>query len=612
MKFHRVIGKIDPDLVEKARAHLSKVFLDLGLSSKSSYTGSGMGGDPLVFSLIFPVQHIATRNIPTAGTDGKRYYWNPKFVLSKSVLGMRLICAHEAFHAIYMHPERRCGRHPQLWNIAVDYIVNGVIMEDLTHRKLNPAATFTKELGNFCTLPQYMEFLKNPMAKIPGTDHWVADKDDDDEVAVPLPKVDEERELTDDEKKEMDKQEAKVRYFFADPDLAPDMKRPERIYDALYNLMPKCPECGRLGVYSPPKDKNEQGDSSEDQDDDKADKKSKKKSAKSGKDDAGKADKSDKKGKKSKKKKEDKGDDHEDSADAQDAQGPQCGHDGHSHDHGDSSGGDAKSDQPGDQPGDSGDGQGQSAPSPKSGKSKGCGTCKGQFDIFGQFDTLDDHMDASESPEKMAKRLADAIETAKQMAGTIPAGIEGELGDLIAPKLRWQDIIRAKISRSRDGNAKNDWTRFRNRPLFAGLFIPKKINQVCNFGCLLDTSGSMSQEDMTYGLSQLQAVDQRSEGWVVPADAEIYWDKATKIKKCNAEELKKVKDVGHGGTMFSNFFTDYEKHFGKCDFLMVITDGYLIDTDIANMVNPGIDTLWIITSGCDFKAPFGRVFNLND
>ena len=35
-------------------------------------------------------------------------------------------------------------------------------------------------------------------------------------------------------------------------DLEEEMKRPEKIYDLLYSLLPKCPKCGRLGMYKKP------------------------------------------------------------------------------------------------------------------------------------------------------------------------------------------------------------------------------------------------------------------------------------------------------------------------------------------------------------------------
>ena len=72
----------------------------------------------------------------------------------------------------------------------------------------------------------------------------------------------------------------------------------------------------------------------------------------------------------------------------------------------------------------------------------------------------------------------------------------------------------------------------------------------------------------------------------------------------------KVKIFGRGGTKYAEFFTDYEKNIGKCDFLIVITDGFLLDTDLAEMKHPGIDTIWLITSGSAFTPPFGRAFDL--
>jgi predicted metal-dependent peptidase len=149
--------------------------------------------------------------------------------------------------------------------------------------------------------------------------------------------------------------------------------------------------------------------------------------------------------------------------------------------------------------------------------------------------------------------------------------------------------------------------------MFSGLLVPKRRNYCADFGVLLDTSGSMSNDDMAFGISQLASLDERSEGTIVPADAQIYWDQATKIKKANAEHLSKIKIVGRGGTMFCDFFTDYEKKIGRCDFLVMITDGWLLDTDMAAMVNPGIPVYWIITSdNSSFTPSFGKVFNLRN
>lgn len=548
MKFSKVLGKIDPKLVFQAEEKLSKIFLELGTRYDNDLIGSKMGGDPLIFALVYPVEHIATLNMPTAATDGKRYYWNPKFVLKQSKIGLRIICCHEAWHAIYMHPSRVGSRMHKLWNIAVDFIVNGTVMDDFKARKMDPKEMFSTHLGKYMTLPQYAEMLMNPFKEIKGFEDCKAQ--DVEESGVELPSPNEDRELSPKELKELERREKVTKFYFADPDLPDEMKRPEKIYDFLFKLLPKCPKCGRVGIYKKPKPEKGKGPKQK------------------GKGDKNKADKGDK---------GDKGDKEPEDQDSKGDQDSQC---------------DDKSNQPG------------------SCKDKGCGECGEGFDIFGFGSTLDDHMSTSESEEKLAKRISDAMESARKMAGHIPAALECELGQLTAPKITWQDIIRSRILKARSGNGRNDWTRFRSRPMFSGLLVPKRRSYYAHFGCLLDTSGSMSKDDMAFGLSQLAALDERSEGTIVPGDADIYWDKATKIKKANFEELNKVKVFGGGGTKYSQFFTEYEKNIGKCDFLIIITDGYLLDTDVAEMKNPGIDVIWILTANSGFSAPFGRTFLL--
>lgn len=570
MNFSKVIGKIDPKLVAQAEAKLSKVFLELAVRYDNGHVSSGMGGDPLIFSLMQPVEHVCTLNIPTAATDGKRYYWNPRFILKHSHRGLRIICSHEAWHAIYMHPSRRGSRNPKLWNIAVDYIVNGTVMEDFQARKMDAHGEFTKHLGRYMPLDVFCQLIKNPHAKIPGFEDINPGIEDPNgnNSSCKLPSVSEDRELTPEERKELEKREKGVRFYYADPKLEEDMKRPEKIYDLLYSLLPKCSKCGRLGVYHKKKnDKNKQG------------------SGKSGSD------------------KQDQGNSQE--------QQSQGNNQGSEHDHGDGQPCNCPNHQHGDQ---SSDGQGQGnggQGSQTQGQGSGpCDECGGGVDIFGLGGTVDDHMDAEESEEKLAKRISEAMEAAKKMAGYVPAALEEELGKLTAPKITWQDIIRARLLKARAGNGRNDWTRFKTRPMFSGLIVPKRRNYYAHFGCLLDTSGSMSKDDMAFGLSQLISLDERSEGTIVPADATIYWDDATKIKKAVPEEILKVKVIGRGGTKYAEFFDEYEKRIGKCDFLIVITDGFLLDTDIAEMKNPGVDVIWLITSGSAFNPPFGRAFDL--
>jgi predicted metal-dependent peptidase len=574
----RVVGKIDKSIVKDCEDRMSKMFLILGMNPKASVQiikdQEGVTGDPLVFNLLVPFEHVLTNAISTAATDGKRFYWNPTFIRRQTPLGLRFVAAHEASHAFLMHPDRLCGRIPKLWNIAVDYIVNGMVMDDLKHRGKNPGEVFETHLGKFATLDQYAEMIKNPFSPSKKTAELFEAakkaKSFNSGVVMPDPKF--EGELTPEQLKESDRRAStREGFFFADPDMEDEMKSPEKIYAYLYKLLPKCPECGRVGMYKKPKSEK----------------------------DNNKSDKGDKKDKGKKGDKGDKGDQ------AGDQSGDQPGDQGQNGKDGSNGSGSCCGDQNG-----QGSGQGSGQGECNDGQ---CGSCGDgdSFDIFDLGDTLDEHMSTEEDKEKLAQRLASAIEQASRMAGYIPAGLQGELNQLSKPVIKWQDSIKSKMSRVRQGNARNDWSRFKTRPLSYQCLIPKRKEYFIKFAALLDTSGSMSDNDIVYGVSQLQSLDSKAEGWIVPADGDIYWDDAVEIKKCDEDSLRKTKVVGRGGTAFMNFTNDYKEHFGDVDLLIIITDGFIYD--MAGAQDPRIPVYWIITSDhADFKPPFGKAFLLRN
>lgn len=191
-------------------------------------------------------------------------------------------------------------------------------------------------------------------------------------------------------------------------------------------------------------------------------------------------------------------------------------------------------------------------------------------------------------------------------AGKLPAAIEDQLAKLSEPKLSWQDIVRVAFQNKRQEKGSiNDWSRFRRRNLSLGLYTPKKKDQYITWLAGLDTSGSMSREDMAYGVSQLKCLDGRSKGIVVPWDAQAYWDKAKQIH--TMDDLPNINIVGRGGTQVHDFINDFRKHIREdIDMMIIMTDGYLFD--INELKNPGIDVLWVLTSdNREFKPPFGRV-----
>ena len=66
---------------------------------------------------------------PTAATDGRKFYYNSKFINSLPLKQLEFLVGHEVLHAVYDHVGRRGDREPRLANIAADYCVNADLLE---------------------------------------------------------------------------------------------------------------------------------------------------------------------------------------------------------------------------------------------------------------------------------------------------------------------------------------------------------------------------------------------------------------------------------------------------------------------------------------------------
>ena len=60
----------------------------------------------------------------TAATDGRRIYYNQRFMSSLNEKERHFVLMHELFHILLMHPSRYGGRDSELYNVAADMVVN--------------------------------------------------------------------------------------------------------------------------------------------------------------------------------------------------------------------------------------------------------------------------------------------------------------------------------------------------------------------------------------------------------------------------------------------------------------------------------------------------------
>lgn len=150
-KFENLVGPTDPNVDAQARERL--VMARIGLLLKHSFFGN------LATRLTLT---NADEWLTTAATDGRRFYYNSRFVMMLKQKEVEFLVGHEVLHVVYDHLGRRIDRDPQMWNIANDYAVNA----DLKKHKVGEMITtvdclYERKYEGWASEEIYDDLMKN-------------------------------------------------------------------------------------------------------------------------------------------------------------------------------------------------------------------------------------------------------------------------------------------------------------------------------------------------------------------------------------------------------------------------------------------------------------------
>ena len=84
---------------------------------------------PFFATLALFARFIPTQSILAAATDGQDIFFNPEFLLSLPPSQQDGLLLHEVLHAALLHVFRRGARDQEIWNMAADIVVNGLICQ---------------------------------------------------------------------------------------------------------------------------------------------------------------------------------------------------------------------------------------------------------------------------------------------------------------------------------------------------------------------------------------------------------------------------------------------------------------------------------------------------
>lgn len=198
-------------------------------------------------------------------------------------------------------------------------------------------------------------------------------------------------------------------------------------------------------------------------------------------------------------------------------------------------------------------------------------------------------------------KVASAI-TAARFQGKYPGYLEELVGELLYPKLNWKIILRDFVQAS----VRNDYRLYppNKKFLYIPVYMASLKGESIEIGASVDTSGSISSEEVRAFLSEVQGIMSSFDDFTIhlfQCDAGVH----SYVVITPFEELPR-KVVGRGGTSFIPVFEEVEKRNLRLSCLIFLTDGY------GNYPSspPLYPVLWVMSTGK--TPPFGEVVRLGE
>lgn len=195
--------------------------------------------------------------------------------------------------------------------------------------------------------------------------------------------------------------------------------------------------------------------------------------------------------------------------------------------------------------------------------------------------------------------VAQAAQAAK-MQGTLSAGLARVVGDLLYPKVPWQDALRRFINT----RSRIDYSYARPKRRFLGedFYLPSLGGlSMGDIVVAIDCSGSIGPKELDAFAAEIYAIKQEARPKTIHV---LYFDSSISHYDCvDRDDDLKISAHGGGGTAFSPIFKYVDQNNIAPAACIVLTDMCCDDFGPP----PDYPVLWVSNYARGSKAPFGEV-----
>lgn len=225
---------------------------------------------------------------------------------------------------------------------------------------------------------------------------------------------------------------------------------------------------------------------------------------------------------------------------------------------------------------------------------------------------IDDKLAIADELEHHGKRIVKkAVEDQKKNRGTVPGHLQDLIDEMLSPpKIPWTSILRNKVINTQ----RYKYKRSVRRPKRRHIGIPQLMkfpgrskDRAFTVAFLVDTSGSMGEDELVLAMSELQGLQKADK------DIEIHFIQAdvtvTHISKIGPNDEIKCEFYGRGGTDFNYALIEAKEI--QPDICFYYTDGWAPAPDKKNRL--ACPLCWVITPGGKIPDPdYGFVIPTGD
>ena len=122
---------------------------------------------------IIEVTEEQAKLMKTAAVDGRHLWYNPDFINSLDKEEVMFLVGHEVMHCVFNHLKRRFDRDPKIYNMAADYVINGILVE--AGMKMPKIGLLDENYHNWTSEDVYDHLIENKCESKPTLDCHAGD-----------------------------------------------------------------------------------------------------------------------------------------------------------------------------------------------------------------------------------------------------------------------------------------------------------------------------------------------------------------------------------------------------------------------------------------------------